>query len=441
MNTNSNFDVIVIGAGAAGLMAAATAQSRGKKVLVLEHTDKIGEKIRISGGGRCNFTNLYTSPGNFISQNPHFTKSALAGFTQHDFIKLVEAHKIQYHEKTLGQLFCDGSSKQIIQLLLNLHNPQQTEKAFEIKTETTVMDISKNIDETHSFTLITSQGTFKTTALIIATGGLSIPQIGASAFGYEVAKQFGLKIIPTRPALGPLVVPEKDLALFNSLRGVSNLSLVKVNKANNSLTPRRNRTDFNINPPEFRENILFTHQGLSGPAILQISSYLERFTDFGDDESPKNQIQEIEMNLLPDLDLHDELLNPHKHKNSKQLPQNYLKNYLTNRLVDHLGPHLDIPEDSLKGFKAITDLSKAELTGIADKIHHFKIQISGTTGYAKAEVTAGGVDTQDLSSKTMAAKNIPNLFFIGEVVDVTGWLGGYNFQWAWSSGFSAGMAC
>jgi predicted Rossmann fold flavoprotein len=433
-NLSSLYDVIIIGAGAAGLMAAGQASQRGKKVLLIEHTDKIGEKIRISGGGRCNFTNLYTSPKNFICQNPHFMKSALASFTQHDFIKLVEAQRIQYHEKTLGQLFCDGSSKQIIQMLLTMGNPSENNPwGVEIKTGTKILDISKNINENHSFMIKTSEQEFQSTALIIATGGLSIPQIGASSFGYDIATKFDLKIIPTRPALAPLTVPEKDLPLFNALRGVSNDSEVSCEY---SQPESRHQSRDNKEKITFRENILFTHRGLSGPAILQISSYLKNF-----ENNLRNNTQEIEINFLPDLDLEREFSDPDKQKNSKQLPQNYLKTYLTNRLVDQLAPSLGIPTQSLQGIKAITDLRKEELLLIAQKVHKFKIQIQNTEGYLKAEVTAGGIDTDELSSKTMACKNIPNLFFIGEVVDVTGWLGGYNFQWAWSSGAAAGNHC
>ncbi|MBY0281393.1 MAG: NAD(P)/FAD-dependent oxidoreductase [Alphaproteobacteria bacterium] len=391
---NSHYEVIIIGAGAAGLMAAAQAGKRGKKTLLIEHTNKIGEKIRISGGGRCNFTNLYASPNNYICQNPHFMKSALAGFTQHDFIKLAQSHQIAYHEKTLGQLFCDGSSKQIINMMVNLCYSN----GVEIKLNCQVNDISKN----DTFQLQTNNGTLTCDSLIIACGGLSIPQIGASDFGYRIAKKFGLKIIATRPALVPLIVAESERHLFTSLSGVSNPSIVHYKKA------------------QFPENILFTHKGLSGPAILQISSYLEKFNN-----------EEIIINLLPKIDLKQQFIDD---KNSKQTPANYLKTYLSNRLIDTLATHPDF-------HKSITDLKKESLLAIADKLHAFKVKIGGSEGYQKAEVTAGGVDTDFLSSKTMAVKTIPNLFFIGEVVDVTGWLGGYNFQWAWSSGFAAGNNC
>jgi predicted Rossmann fold flavoprotein len=420
-STFTPYDVIVVGAGAAGLMAAGTAFRRGKTVLVLEHTDKIGEKIRISGGGRCNFTNIHTKPENFISDNPHFIKSALARFTPQDFIGLVEAHGIAYHEKTLGQLFCDGSAKQIIQMLLNPLKPQGKSESFEVKTSTTVQKISKNSDHTHSFEIKTTQGTFHSTALIIATGGLSIPQIGASSFGYEIAQQFGLALVPTRPALVPLTVSNERLKTFQGLSGVSAEVIATV--SNPSFQPSCS----------FREHLLFTHRGLSGPAILQISSYLADFS--------AHPSQEISINLLPQLEISEAWLDRDAQKNLTQLPQQYLKTYLTNRLIDELGPTLSIPTASLEGKKKITDLTKAEKLEIAEKVHHFKVKIEGTEGYRKAEVTAGGVDTRALSSKTMECHAVPNLFFIGEVVDVTGWLGGYNFQWAWSSGFSAGMAC
>lgn len=390
----TTYDVIIIGAGAAGLMTAIQAGARGRKVLVVEHTDKIGEKIRISGGGRCNFTNLHTTPQNFISENPHFMKSALAGYTQHDFINLIESHDIAYHEKTLGQLFCDGSAKQIIQMLVDLCAQNQVE----IKLNCRIRDVSKN----ESFKLTTETDLLQCESLIIASGGLAIPKIGASDFGYRVAQKFGLNIIPTRPALVPLTVSDQDKAFFTTLSGLSNLSVVAHQKT------------------KFRENILFTHKGLSGPAILQISSYLKSFKD-----------EEIMIDLLPDFNLAQEFT---VHKNNRKTPANYLKTHLTNRLVDSIATNPDY-------HKSITDLKKESLMTIADMIHHFKVNIVGSEGYAKAEVTVGGVDTNELSSRTMASKKVPGLYFVGEVVDVTGWLGGYNFQWAWSSGFAAGMNC
>ncbi len=390
----SKYDVIIIGGGAAGLMAAAWAGKRGKKVLLIEHTGKIGEKIRISGGGRCNFTNVHASSKNYICQNPHFVKSALANYTPFDFIKLVESYQIAYHEKTLGQLFCDSSSRQIIDMMLDLCHQYNVE----IKLNCHVNDVSKSIH----FDISTNNGHLKAESLIVASGGLSIPQIGASDLGYRIAQKFDINIIPTKPALVPLIVAESERSLFTHLSGVSNRSIVNYKKT------------------QFCENILFTHRGLSGPAILQISSYLE-----------KDHNEQISINLLPDVNLATQFM---ADKHSKQTPVNYLKAYLSNRLVDNLITILDFN-------KSITDLKKENLLLIANKLHHFQIPISGTEGYQKAEVTAGGVDTNELSSKTMGCKKIPNLFFIGEVVDVTGWLGGYNFQWAWASGFAAGNHC
>lgn len=387
------YDVVVIGAGAAGLMAAATAGKRGRRTILIEHTSKIGEKIRISGGGRCNFTNLFASSKNYISQNMHFAKSALASYTQHDFIKLVESYNIAYHEKTLGQLFCDGSSKQIINMLLD-----ECQKAMvEVCTNCSVTEITKN----DQFNIATSNGIIRAESVIIATGGLSIPQIGASDFGYKIARQFGLKVLNTQPALVPLKVPHQTLPMFTSLSGVSVDAIVSYKGTH------------------FRENILFTHRGLSGPAILQISSYMEKF----------NQ-EEITINLLPDFDLRKEFTN---NRNSKQTVANFLKNYLPNRLIEALA--------STDYNGRITELKNSTLFKIADSIHQFKTTIDGSEGYQKAEVTKGGLDTNELSSKTLMSLKIPQLFFIGEVVDVTGWLGGYNFQWAWSSGYSAGQYC
>jgi predicted Rossmann fold flavoprotein len=394
LSSYKHYDLIIIGAGAAGLMAAATAGKNGRHVLIIEHTDKIGEKIRISGGGRCNFTNINTGFNNFICENPHFIKSALTKYTQQDFIDLVESYNISYHEKTLGQLFCDGSSKQIIQMFLDICKKYRVE----IRTSCVVKDIVK----LGQFQIQSNQGLFSSKCLIIASGGLSIPKIGASNFGYRIAEQFGLKIIPTRPALVPLVVPEKYRELCSILRGVSNYSVVSYKKTN------------------FSENILFTHKGVSGPAILQISSYIHPIEN-----------ATIMIDLLPKINLETIFM---QNKNNKQTPANYLKNYLTNRLVDN------VATDNSNFHESITDLSKDKLSLIAKSINAFKVPISGSEGYFKAEVTAGGIDTNELSSKTMMCKKVPGLFFIGEVVDVTGWLGGYNFQWAWSSGFAAGNA-
>jgi predicted Rossmann fold flavoprotein len=388
------YDAIVIGAGAAGLMAAISAGQNAKRVLVIEHTKKVGEKIRISGGGRCNFTNLYINSRNFLSQNSHFVKSALSQYTERDFISLIESYNITYHEKTLGQLFCDGSSQQIIDMMIDLCNKNKVE----IKLSCDVTNVSKN----DNFKLETDQGIFTSKTLIVATGGLSIPKIGASDFGYKLAQKFGLNIIETRPALVPLIVSKEQKELFLELRGVSNYSAASYKGMS------------------FSEGLLFTHKGLSGPAILQISSYLDKFED-----------EKISINLLPNINL-QELFSANK--NSKQTISNYLKIHLTNRLVDNLAcANPDF-------HKSITDLSNKNLAYIANFIHNFEVNISDSEGYLKAEVTAGGIDTKELSSKSMESIKVPGLFFVGEVVDVTGWLGGYNFQWGWSSGFAAGKS-
>jgi hypothetical protein len=387
-----DYNVIVIGGGAAGLMAASQAGKRGRKVLLIEHTSKIGAKIRISGGGRCNFTNINASPKNYISANPHFAISAFSRYTQHDFIKLVESYNISYHEKTLGQLFCDGSSQQIIDML-----QQECEKfQVNIKLNCQVTNVSKD----GLFILSTNQGDYTCESLVIASGGLSIPKMGATDFGYRIAQQFSINIIPPRPALVPLTVGAKDADFYRDLSGVSIASLVSFKKT------------------IFRENILFTHRGLSGPAILQISSYL--------DDKPG---QTISINLLPDLNLNDIFA---QEKQSKVLISNFLKSYLPNRFVENWCL-------ANTQTKRVVDYKAKDLEKIAASLHNFQAEISGTEGYAKAEVTAGGVDTKELSSKTMGAIKVPGLYFIGEVTDVTGWLGGYNFQWAWSSGYVAGL--
>lgn len=383
------YDVIIIGAGAAGLMAASTAAARGRTVLLIESTAKIGEKIRISGGGRCNFTNVNASAQNYLSNNPHFIKSALAKYSSADFIKLVESYNIAYHEKTLGQLFCNNSSSQIIDMLSSECNKHKVT----ILLNTQISLITKDL----LFHITSNQGYFSSQALIIATGGLSIPKIGASGFGYEVAKQFDLNIISPSPALVPLTVPQENLSFFTNLSGISIDSIVCLKDK----------------LPSFRENILFTHRGLSGPAILQISSYLNL---------EKENL--ITINLLPNLNLKTILI---QNKTSKILIRNLMKNYLPNRFADNYFEN-----------KRILDYKTKELEIIAEQINKFQVKIHGTEGYNKAEVTKGGINTKELSSKTMEAIKVPGLYFIGEVVDVTGWLGGYNFQWAWSSGFVAG---
>lgn len=383
-------DVIIIGGGAAGLFCAIEAGKRGRSVLVLEHSERVGKKIAISGGGRCNFTNLHTGPDNFLSANPNFCKSALARYRPEDFIALVEKHRIAYHEKKLGQLFCDGSSREIIRMLLF-----ECEAAgVEIRLNCHAREIRKD----HLFRLETNQGRCESDSLVIATGGLSIPLIGATDFGYRVAREMGLKIIETRPALVPLTFAPQTLEELKALSGISIDARVSCNEV------------------EFRENVLLTHRGLSGPAILQISSYWKR----GD---------AISLDLLPQQEALGALLVKHNH--DVELA-NLLSRFLPRRFA-HAWCELYGPSRPLKLY------SKKELEETARKLHQWRLRPDGTEGYKKAEVTAGGVDTAELSSKTMEARRVPGLYFIGEVVDVAGHLGGYNFQWAWASGYAAGQ--
>lgn len=386
-------DVIVIGAGAAGMMCAIEAAKRGRRVTVIDHAKHPGEKIRISGGGRCNFTNLHSSPANFLSQNPHFCKSALARYTQHDFIKLVEKHGIAWHEKTLGQLFCDGSAREIIQMLLE----EMQAAGAELTLDTHVKSVTKE----DGYTVETNRGSFTAPSLVIATGALSIPKMGATGFGHDIARQFGLKVTPTRAGLVPLLFDADTLAHTKALSGVSvDPSTVAFEKT------------------QFREALLFTHKGLSGPSILQISSYWKDGED-------------IIVNLVPDADVFEELKKMRQEKSKVHL-RTALSRFLPQRLAEL------VAEQS--GFDTpLPDLSDAKLRAVADRIHRWRIAPTGTEGYRTAEVTLGGVDTIELSSKTMEAKKSPGLYFIGEVVDVTGHLGGHNFQWAWASGWVAGQ--
>jgi predicted Rossmann fold flavoprotein len=384
-------DVIIIGGGAAGLFCAIEAAKRGRRVLVVEHAGQVGKKIAISGGGRCNFTNLHTTAANFISANPHFAKSALARYTPADFIALVERHGISYHEKKLGQLFCDGSARQIINLLLTECAGAQVE----IRCDCRVRQVEKRGDK---FRVETAQGSFSAASLVVATGGLSIPQLGATDFGYGLARQFDLAVEPTRPALVPLTLPAETQARLSVLSGVSLDALASCGGAS------------------FRENILVTHRGLSGPAILQVSSYWRP----GD---------VVDLNLLPDADARA-LLADEQHSESelatvlgRQLPRRFAQAWC----------ELHAPPKSLK------QLTEREVAALADKLQRWQITPAGTEGYKKAEVTAGGVSTAELSSRTLEATRVPGLYFIGEVVDVTGHLGGYNFQWAWASGYAAGQ--
>ncbi|MCP5246469.1 MAG: NAD(P)/FAD-dependent oxidoreductase [Burkholderiales bacterium] len=403
-----NVDVVIIGAGAAGMMCAIEAGKRNRAVVLLDHSSKLAEKIRISGGGRCNFTNLYTKPDNFLSNNPHFSRSALARFTPQDFIALLEQHGVHYHEKKLGQLFCDGTAQQIIDVLKN----ECGAAGVVWQMPTTVSRVqyrehnASNHSETRRFVITTDCNTLTSQSLVVATGGLSIPQIGASDFGYRVAKQFFVPVTPLRPGLVGLTFTESDFTCFKNISGIAIDAEVSCSGAS------------------FRENILLTHRGLSGPAILQISSYWHPGTA-------------IHLNLLPQHDLQAIF---QAQRQSNQLLTNLLANYLPRRFVqawcDMALTRLSLSHLSSKPVRQYPDNALAQIAGA---IHDWEIYPSGTVGYKKAEVTLGGVDTHALSSKTMETKEIPGLYFIGEVVDVTGQLGGFNFQWAWSSGYAAGQ--
>ena len=385
-----NYDAIIIGAGAAGLFCAAEAGKRGRKVLVIEHNAQVGRKILISGGGRCNFTNREVGAENFVSENPHFCKSALAKYTPADFVELVKKYKIEFYEKKLGQLFCKDSAKQIVAMLLT-----ECERAkVKINTNCTVKNIHKN----ESFEVETNQGVLISESLVVATGGLSFPKIGASDFGYKIARQFGLKIVGTRASLVPLVF-EKEQRNYLKLAGISIDSAISCGKHS------------------FRENILFTHRGLSGPAVLQISNYWRKDKPVSIDLSPTVNVSELLEN----------------NRDGRQNLDNFLSRIAPRRFAEVF---------TARNFsnKPLNQLSKKETEQIADFLNNWQVGFSETEGYDKAEVTLGGVETNELSSQTMESKKIENLYFIGEVVDVTGWLGGYNFQWAWSSAFAAAQA-
>lgn len=388
-------DVIILGAGAAGLMCAISAGSRGRRVLVLERSNRAGKKILMSGGGRCNFTNLYAGPEHYLSANPHFCKSALSRYTQQDFVELVEKHGIAYHEKTQGQLFCDGSSKEILAMLLD----ECRQAGVELVTGCEV----ERIDANGRFRLSGSLGEFSCDSLVVATGGLSIPTLGGSGFGYAVARRFGLKVLPTRAGLVPFTFTDHMKEFCSRLSGIS------VNA--------RVSTGSHV----FTENILFTHRGLSGPAVLQLSSFW----------SPGATVV---IDLLPDTDAY-ELMKAFRREQPKALLRTLLSRRLPVKLVAEL-EHLWWPD---LANVAMTELSNKILKEIAIKLKGWQLKPAGTEGYRTAEVTLGGVDTAGLSSTTMECKTRPGLYFVGEVVDVTGELGGFNFQWAWSSGYIAGM--
>jgi predicted Rossmann fold flavoprotein len=393
------FDVVVIGAGAAGMMCAIEAAKRGRSVLIVDHAAKPGEKIRISGGGRCNFTNLNAAPQNFISRNPSFCISALRRYTQRDFVALVERYGIAYHEKTLGQLFCDGSSNQIVGLLLS----EMKLHGAELRLRTSVTGVERAPD---GFDLaLADGGAVRCRSLVIATGGKSIPKMGASGFGYDLAERFGLRIVETRPALVPLTLEPTMLERLAPLAGVAVDAVASCGKT------------------RFSEAMLFTHRGLSGPSILQISSYWRE----GD---------EIVLSILPGVDVFEEL-RAARARNGRQALQTALAAFLPKRLAQLIAEQ-ELEED--QGLGNLADLSDKRLRRIGEAVNRWRFKPAGSEGYRTAEVTLGGVDTRDLDSRTMEAKAVPGLYFIGEVVDVTGWLGGYNFQWAWSSGWSAGQA-
>lgn len=390
----ASYDVIVIGAGAAGLFCAAQAAKRGRSVLLLDHAKRLGGKILMSGGGRCNFTNMYAAPENYLSNNPHFCKSALSRYTQWDFIALVAEYSIDYHEKTLGQLFCDESAKAILKMLLS-----ECDKAGVLLRHPVEVQQIEKTDA--GFTLNSSQGEFRCQSLVIATGGLSIPKLGASPFGYKVAEQFGLKVLPTRAGLVPFTLHEQDKGVLAELSGVSLDATAECHHT------------------RFHENILFTHRGLSGPAVLQISSYWRS----GD---------AVVFNLSPTEDLLM-LLEHQQQQHPDALLSTALTKYYPKRFVQVAIGYFGLNNKPLKQFQG------RQLQQVAVAFQQWALKPNGTEGYRTAEVTLGGVDTDELSSKTMESKQVPGLYFIGEVMDVTGWLGGYNFQWAWSSGWVAGQ--
>ncbi|NIJ18938.1 hypothetical protein FHS95_000607 [Sphingomonas naasensis] len=385
--TRNQYDAIILGGGAAGLMCAAVAGQRGRRVLLLDHASEVGKKILISGGGRCNFTNIHTAPDRYLSANPHFAKSALGRYTAQDFLALVERHRIAWHEKTLGQLFCDGSARQIVAMLLDECAAGQVE----IRTGRSIGAIDH------------ADGRYRVDdgsapALVIATGGPSIPKMGATGFAYDLARRFGLKVVEPRPALVPLTLPP-DQALFRELSGVSTDVIARAGKTG------------------FREAALFTHRGLSGPAILQISSYWRHG-------------EPIAIDFLPDHDAH--WLTGAKRARPRTTLRKLLGEALPDRLAERLTEQFGLPGE-------LANLPDRKLHEAEQRLSGWPFLPNGTEGFAKAEVTIGGISTAELSSQTMAARKVPGLYAIGEAVDVTGWLGGYNFQWAWASGWAAGQ--
>lgn len=401
---DQTYDLVVIGAGAAGMMCAATAGQRGRRVLIVDHAAKLAEKIRISGGGRCNFTNRRVGPENYLGRNPHFVRSALARYTARDFIDLVERHGIRYHERSWGQLFCDDSAQQIIDML----RAECEDGAVAWATPAEIRQVAATGDGAERYLIDTGRGRFAAHNLVVATGGLSIPKIGATPFGYRLAEQFGLPVVAPRPALVPLTLPPETLGRIAPLAGAS-LEI-----------------EASCNGGRFREAVLLTHRGLSGPAILQVSSYWQAQAY---DRAEHDKWAPVSLNLLPDLDAAAWLS---AHAASRGL--------LANLLAEHLPRRFAHAWCELHGWtRPLNQFRHTELRQIAETLAAWQLQPSGTQGYAKAEVTLGGVDTRALSSKTMEARDQPGLYFVGEVMDVTGHLGGYNFQWAWSSGHVAGQ--
>ncbi|MFT4925472.1 MAG: putative Rossmann fold flavoprotein [Phenylobacterium sp.] len=390
----SSWDVIIIGAGAAGLMCGAQAAYRGRKVLVLDHAKKAGQKIIMSGGGRCNFTNMYTEPQNFLSDNDHFCKSALKRYTQWDFLALVEKHKIDYHERSHGQYFCLDSAKQIVTMLLD--ECEAAKAKVQLRTE--IVTIAQ---QDGKFTLCTTGGIYTCDSLVIATGGLSMPKIGATPFGYKVAEQFGLQVLKTTAGLVPFTLHTQDKEWLEPLSGIAF------------------DVEASCNGTSFKEALLFTHRGLSGPVILQISNYWKP----GDT---------VEINMLPDIDLAEELAAVLKTNPAQEL-KTVLAQWLPKRFIQQA-----IEAEQLIS-KPLKQYNHKELQAVCDYFHQWKIKPNGTEGYRTAEVTLGGLNSDELSSKTLEVKSVKGLYFIGEVVDVTGWLGGFNFQWAWASGWCAGQ--
>jgi len=402
MAVGKTFDVVVLGAGAAGMMCAASAASRGRRVLLLEHGDRVGSKILISGGGRCNFTNVNARAENYLSQNPHFAKSAMARYTPKDFIALVEKHGIRYHEKTLGQLFCDDSARQIVAML----EKECAEAGVTTRCGANIVGVRSIESETERFLVSTSEGEIACESVVVATGGLSIPKMGATAFGYELAKQFGHAIVEPRPGLVPLVFNVEDRESWCDLSGVSTEVVASV--------PSEGKK----RAPQFREKLLVTHRGVSGPAVLQISSY---WTPGG----------EVSFDLAPGLEVLKPLLEKNARRDAGALFA-ALRGVLPARMAERWV--------TLQMAESKTDWTNAGIARMEAKLHAWTLRPDGSEGFSKAEVTVGGLDTRELDARTMESKRVEGLYFIGEVVDVTGWLGGYNFQWAWASAVATGQA-